>query len=69
MYEGNELSTLEVIDGRLSSTINFLIWSIANVKNTDLSKVKKRHLLKALEQAKDAVNMALEVIDDTNHNG
>ena len=63
MFEGNEFSPLEIMDAKISSALNSLIWAIANVKSTELPKTKQKTLRRALIAAQDAVNVAIKVID------
>ena len=63
MFEGNEFSPLEIMDSKLSSALNSLVWSIANVKCTELPKTKQKVLRRALLNAQEALNAAVKVID------
>lgn len=63
MFEGNDYTTLEVIDTKLSTTLNNVNWALTNVKDCELSKIQQKTLRRALLTAQEGLSKAIKVID------
>lgn len=63
MFDGNSCKPIEIIDSKLSTSLNHITWSLANVKETDLSKVQQKRLRRALINTQEGLEKALAIID------